>query len=65
MAGIVAPHVSGQAVTKLIEDALGLERYALFSPNAAVFEQQETQRLVGQAQEDLAAEEAVAAEVPA
>ena len=45
--------------TKLLEDVLGLERYNLFKPNAAIFEQQETQRLVNQAQEDLQMEAAV------
>jgi hypothetical protein len=49
----VAPHLSGKNLSKLVEDVLGLSRYALFKPNAAVFEQQETARLVQQAGEDL------------
>lgn len=56
---MVAPHMSGKAMTKLVEDILGLGRYQLFSPNAAIFEQQETQRLMNQAGEDLMAEQSV------
>lgn len=52
----IAPHTSSVALAKLIEDTLGLERFELFKPNVAVFEQQETARLAGQAEEDLAAE---------
>ena len=59
MAQVVAPHLSGIQLTKLLEDVLGLERYGLFKPNAAIFEQQETQRLMNQAQEDLQMESAV------
>lgn len=59
IAQVVAPHLSGIQLTKLLEDVLGLERYNLFKPNAAIFEQQETQRLVNQAQEDLQMEAAV------
>lgn len=59
MAEVVAPHLSSIQLTKLLEDVLGLERYNLFKPNAAIFEQQETQRLVNQAQEDLQMEAAV------
>ena len=50
---VVLPHTSGKNMAKLLEDVLGLGRYDLFSPNAAVIEGQETQRLIGQAQEDL------------
>jgi hypothetical protein len=52
----VSPHMSGKAMSRLIEDTLQLQRFELFSDNAAVFEQAETQRLVQQAQEDLAVE---------
>lgn len=52
----VSPHMSGKAMSRLIEDTLQLQRFDLFSDNAAVFEQAETQRLVQQAQEDLAVE---------
>lgn len=56
---VVSPHLSGKNLSKLLEEVLGLSRYSLFSPNAAVFEQQETLRLSKQAQEDLGAEDAV------
>lgn len=59
IAQVISPHVSGWKLAKLIEDAMGLKRYDLFKPNAAVFEQQETQRLVNQAGEDLQAEQQV------
>jgi hypothetical protein len=59
LAGIIAPHTSGWQMAKLIEDAMGLKRYDLFKPNVAVFEQQETQRLMNQAGEDLQAEQQV------
>jgi hypothetical protein len=55
----IAPHMSGKAMSKLVEDVLGLQRYQLFAPNVAIFEQQETQRLASQAQEDLMAEQSV------
>jgi len=54
---MIVPHTSGVQLSKLVEDVLGLERRSLFSPNAQVFEQQNTQRLVTQADEDLAAED--------
>ena len=59
MAQVISPHLSGKNLSKLIEEVLGLSRYSLFSPNAAVFEQQETMRLSKQATEDLSAEDAV------
>lgn len=49
----VSPHLSGKALSKLVEDVLGLGRYSLFQPNIAVMEQQETARLANQAGEDL------------
>lgn len=54
---MIAPHTSSKKMAELIEDLLGIGRYELFRPNAAVFEQQETQRLVSQAQEDLMVEQ--------
>lgn len=56
IASVVAPHTSGKAMANLLSDVLGLGRYSLFKPNAAVFEQQETQSLVNQAQENMQAE---------
>jgi len=40
----------------MVEDSLQLQRFELFSDNAQVFEEVETQRFVQQAQEDLAVE---------
>lgn len=53
MSQIVAPHVSSKNLTKFLDDVLGVEAYEIFKPNAAVFEQQETQGLMNQASEDL------------
>jgi hypothetical protein len=58
---LVAPHMSSKQLSKLVEDVLGLQRFQLFSPNIAVFEQQETQRLANQAQEDLQMEQGMPA----
>ena len=58
MAQAIAPHVSGQNLVKFIEDVTGTSEYKIFSPNIAIFEQQETQRLSNQAQEDLEVEQA-------
>lgn len=60
---MIMPHTSGIAMGALIEDTLGLERFDLIKPNVAVFEQQETARLAGQAEEDLAAEAGAADEL--
>ena len=57
----VAPHVSALALSRLLEDTLNLGRFQLFRPNAAVFEQQETQRLINGAQENLGTEQNMAA----
>lgn len=59
MVQMLAPHTSSKAMAKLVEDTLGLTRFQLFQPNIAIFEQQETQRLVSQAQEDLQMEASV------
>ena len=56
MWGSISPHMSGKALARLVEDTLQLQRFDLFTDNAAVFEGAETQRLVNQAQEDLAVE---------
>jgi len=55
---MVQAHVSSKKLAELLEDMLGLARYELFKPNVAVFEQQETARLVNQTQEDLEVEAA-------
>lgn len=55
----IAPHTSSKSLAMLVEDVLELRKYSLMKPNIAVFEQQDTQRLVAQAGEDLEAEAAV------
>ena len=42
---MIAPHVSGKQMAKLIEDSLQLSRYNLVRPNIALIEQQELQEL--------------------
>ena len=59
IAGMLAPHTSSKQLAKVVEDVMGLGRYQLFKPNIAIFEQQETQRLMNQAQEDLQVEQSV------
>jgi len=60
----ISPHLSAKSLSKLVEDVLNLERYQLFSPNVAVFEQQETMRLSNQAQEDLQMEATAPVQAP-
>lgn len=60
IAQIIAPHTSGVAMSQLVEEVLGLEKFQLFKPNIAVEEQLETERLARQAQEELAMEQQVA-----
>lgn len=55
----VAPHLSAKNLSKLVEDVLGLGRFSLFAPNIAITEQQETARLMNQAQEDLQMEQSM------
>lgn len=64
MSQMVAPHVSAINLTKFLDDVLGVEAYNIFKPNAAVFEQQETQGLVNQATEDLSMQQEVPGEPP-
>jgi len=42
----------------LVEDALQLERFDLFSENAQLFEQAERQQVAGQLQEEMAVQQA-------
>lgn len=56
MAQLIAPHLSRKNLTKVLEDALGLGRYDLFSPNIGVQEDAETQQAV-QTNEQLNMEE--------
>lgn len=52
----VAAHISGKAIAKALEENLGWSRYRIVQDNAMVFEQQETQRLLNTAAEDLQVE---------
>lgn len=55
----VAPHLSAKQLSKMLEDVLNLGRFDLFRPNVAIVEQQETQRMMNQASEDLQVEQSV------
>ena len=48
----IGPHVSSKALATLVEDVLGLNRFALFQPNVAIYEQMETQQVMNQAGEE-------------
>lgn len=62
LVGMVQPHMSAINLTKFLNDTLGVAGYNIFSPNVAVQEQQETQRQINQAQEDLQVEQTVPAQ---
>ena len=49
----IAPHMDSKRLALLVEDVLGLDRFALFKPNASIFEGQEQAQLSSIAQEDL------------
>lgn len=53
MAEVVKPHLSGVALTQMLEEVMGLNRFKLFRENVAVAEQQRTQSLMNQAQTTL------------
>lgn len=53
---VIMPHISSMKLAKMVEDVVGLERYALFSENAKIYEEVDRQRLVQTAQENLAVE---------
>ena len=59
---MIAPHTSSIELTKFVNDVTGLSGYGIFRPNVAVAEQQDTQRLVNQAGEDLELEAQTPAE---
>lgn len=59
IAQLLSPHTSSKQLAKVVEDVMGLGRFQLFKPNIAIFEQQETQRMMNQAQEDLQMEQQV------
>jgi len=49
----VRTHISGKAVAKLLEEYLGLDKFALFQDNVRVFEDAETMSLAQQSQKQL------------
>lgn len=55
---IVAPHISAIGLAKMVEDALGWEKYQVVKPNVAIMEQGETQRLANSVS-DTVEEEAI------
>lgn len=55
---LILPNVSTKELTKLVEEALQLEKFQLFSDNAQLFEQAERQQLSSQIQEELAVQQA-------
>lgn len=59
---MVTPHTSSINLTKFLNDNLGVKSYNIFQPNIAVSEQQETQRMINQAQEDLQVEQSIPAQ---
>jgi hypothetical protein len=60
----VAAHISGKAIAKALEENLGWSNYKIVQDNAMIFEQQETQRLMNQAAEDLQVEQTIDPEGP-
>jgi hypothetical protein len=54
---LILPNVSTKELTKLVEEALQLEKFQLFSDNAQLFEQAERERLTSQIQEQLFVEQ--------
>ena len=55
---MMLPHTSGKELTRLVDNTLNLRGYAIFQENIAILEQQDTQRMVNTAQEDLEVEAA-------
>lgn len=53
----IEPHISDKKLAKLFEEALQIERFDLVSDNAGLMDKVESQRLMNQAQEDLAVEQ--------
>lgn len=56
---MIMPDTSRKAMTKLVEEIMGLNRYQLFKDNIAVQEQAETAKLANQAQADVQNEQTV------
>jgi hypothetical protein len=56
---MILPDTSRKAMTKLVEELMGLNRYQLFKDNIAIQEQAETAKLANQAQADVQNEQTV------
>lgn len=56
---MLAPHTSAIAVSKFVNDVIGLNGYTIFSPNIAIEEQHETKSLAQQSDEDLQVQQSV------
>ena len=52
MGQLIAPHISAKRLAKMVEEYMGFEQYEFIKDHAAVFEQAETQKLVGQMQQN-------------
>jgi hypothetical protein len=58
----IAPHTSAKALARLVEEAMGFERFKIIKDNIAVIEQAETQRLMNQVTKTVQAEDATPVE---
>lgn len=56
---MIAPHVSAKTLAKLVEEQMGFEQFGFIKENVAIFEQQETQRLMNQAAQTLETEQQI------
>jgi hypothetical protein len=54
----LAPHTSALNLAQLVNEQFGFEKYNIFSPNAAVFEQAETAKLLQAAEENVNVDQA-------
>lgn len=59
---MIAPHVSGKRMAKMVEDFMGFDQYDFISDNVAIFEQAETQRLMNQSQQQVMTEDQIPVE---
>lgn len=58
VAPMIAPHLSGKRLAKLVEEYLGFERYEFIKDYAGIFEQGETQKMINQVQQAVGIEQA-------
>ena len=62
MGQLIAPHISAKRLAKMVEEYMGFEQYEFIKDNAAIFEQAETQKLVGQMQQNMEASQQIPVE---